>query len=233
MKIRITHPAAIKFVSLLAGWVLRLWLGTMQFRFVVEDDRAIPSRLGCRGLYMFWHEALLFPAYTHARRGFAILVSTHRDGELIAQVVRMLRGSAIRGSTTRGGTRAVLGMMRDRRARHLAITPDGPRGPRRRVQGGAVYLASRGRMPLVPLGYASSHCWRAPSWDRMILPRPGQVVWCVAGPPIDIPADADREELERAGEQVQAAMDAVQDRADRLADGRERCVRWRPLADVV
>jgi len=215
---KLSNPIAIKCVSLLASWVIRLWMGTLDIRFQVDDPAADPFRTKRRGLYMFWHEVMLLPAYALANLGFSALVSKHRDGELIAQVVRMLRGGAIRGSSTRGGVAAVLGMMRDRRARHLAITPDGPQGPRRRMQDGAIYLASRGRMPLVPMGFAAAGCWRAPSWDRMVLPRPGRRAVCVIGRPIEVPADANREELDRYRQKAQAAMDEVQDRAERLAE---------------
>ena len=218
---KLSNPIAIKFVSMLAGWLIEAWLRTLNFRFALDDPAANPAELDRRGLYMFWHETLLLPAYTHARTGFAILVSTHRDGELIAQTVRMLRGQAIRGSSTRGGVAAVMNMLRDRKARHLAITPDGPQGPRRVVQIGAIYLASRGQMPLVPLGYAVSDCWRVPSWDRMILPKPGAAAWCVAGTPIRVPVDATREQLEAYRRHAQDAMDDVQRRAERLAAGQD------------
>jgi len=222
---KLSNPIAIKTVGLLASWVIQAWMRTLSFRFALDDESAHPDRLGCRGLYLFWHETLLLPAYAHARDGFAILVSTHRDGELIAQTVRMLRGQAIRGSSTRGGVAAVMKMLRDRRTRHLAITPDGPRGPRRQVQMGAVYLASRGGMPLVPVGYAVSDCWRVPSWDKMILPKPGAAARAVAGEPIRVPADATRDQLEAYRDRVQAAMDDVQRRAERLAAGRDRQTR--------
>ena len=211
------HSIAIAFVGLLGSWVIRLWIGTLRFRFVLDDPASNPAVSPRRGLYMFWHEALLLPAYTHARRGFSILVSKHRDGELITQAVRMLGGVAVRGSTRRGGVAALLRMMRQRDRRHLAITPDGPRGPRRVVQLGAVFLASRGRMPLVPVGFAAADCWRAPSWDRMVLPRPGCQARCVLGRAIDVPPDADRRQLEASRCRAQAALDEVQTRAERLA----------------
>ena len=146
-----------------------------------------------------------------------MLVSTHRDGELIAQTIRLLGGRAIRGSSTRGGVAAVMTMLRDRRSRHLAITPDGPRGPRRVIQDGAIYLASRGQLPLVPVGYAVSDAWRVPSWDRMILPKPGAAARAVAGAPIRVPPEATREELETYRQRVQDVMDDVQARAEDLA----------------
>ncbi|NLF30841.1 MAG: lysophospholipid acyltransferase family protein [Planctomycetes bacterium] len=214
---KLSHPIAIKSAALLGAGVISAWMRTLDYRFAVDDPAAHPDVLGERGLYLFWHETLLLPAYAHVRDGFAVLVSTHRDGELIAQTVRLLGGRAIRGSSTRGGTAAVIAMLRDRRSRHLAITPDGPRGPRRVIQDGAIYLASRGRMPLVPVGYAVSDAWRAPSWDRMILPKPGAAARAVAGAPIRVPAGAAREELQTYRQRVQDAMDDVQARAEDLA----------------
>jgi len=219
MKVKLTNPLVVKLVGLLASWVIRLWLGTTQIRFILDDPSSAPQRMKRRGVYLFWHETILFPAYTHARHGIAILVSRHRDGELITQVVRMLRGRAIRGSTTRGGAAALRGMMRDTRSPHLAITPDGPRGPRRVMQIGAVYLASRAGMLLVPVGFAARDGWRVPSWDGMIVPKPGRPVGVVVGEPIDVPDGLDREGLQRVRRRVQAAMDDVQRRAERLAAG--------------
>ncbi len=219
MKIKLSHPVAIKFVALLASWVIRLWLGTLQYRCVMDSPEGNPNAPRRRALYMFWHETMLLPAYTHARTGFSILISTHRDGELIAQIIRFLGGGAIRGSTTRGGAAAVIGMLRDRRARHLSITPDGPRGPRRVLQIGAVYLASRGGMPLIPIGAAVSDCWRIPSWDRMIAPKPGTRARYVIGEVIEIPANLSRDELEVYRQKAQAALDDAQARAERLAAG--------------
>ena len=151
---KLSHPIAMRFASLVLSGVIRGWLGTLDIRtFLAEgtDPLGVPKRI-----YLFWHEMMLLPAYAYARMGIATLISRHRDGELIAQVVGMLGGQAIRGSTSRGrdrgGAAAVRELLRPRRHRHLCITPDGPRGPRRVVDVGAVYLASRSGMPLVPVG---------------------------------------------------------------------------------
>ena len=123
-----SHPVGVKILGFLVGAIFRLWMRTLDYRFVMRAGASNPPWAEKPMLYVFWHEMLLLPAYTHARRGFAVLVSTHRDGELIAQVLRMLRCRSIRGSTTRGGVAGVLGMLRDRGGRHLAITPDGQLG---------------------------------------------------------------------------------------------------------
>jgi lysophospholipid acyltransferase (LPLAT)-like uncharacterized protein len=185
----------------------------VSFRFVMP---AGPVAAGPK-LVLFWHENLLFPAYTHAPLGVPVLVSQHRDGELITQVLRMLRGRAVRGSTTRGGAAALRRMARLGRLGSLAITPDGPRGPRRKLQMGAIFLASRTGMPIVLTGMAYSRCWRVGSWDRMAIPKPGAVGICITDEPVAIPPELDREGLERWRQRVEGMMVDLQHQAERLA----------------
>jgi lysophospholipid acyltransferase (LPLAT)-like uncharacterized protein len=159
---------------------------------------------------------LFLPAYTHVQAA-TVLVSRHRDGELIAQLLRMLRGHAIRGSTDRGGVAALRQMMRHSRYRHLALAVDGPRGPRRVIPPGAIYLASRTGMPIIPVGMAYSACWRANSWDRTAVPKPFSRARLVLAGPIEVPPDAGRDAIESRRLHVQAVMDQVQSRAESLA----------------
>jgi lysophospholipid acyltransferase (LPLAT)-like uncharacterized protein len=234
---KLTNPALITCVSWLASGLLRAWLGTLDIRVRYDEPDSDPVRTSRRNLYLFWHEIMLLPAYTHARFRIAILVSRHRDGELIAQIVRMMRGVCVRGSTdrgkSRGGATAMREMIRRAGAQHLAITPDGPRGPRRQVQGGAVYLASRTGMPLVPSGFAFEDPWRAGSWDRMALPRPFRRARGIVGKALEVPPDLDREGLEAYRVLAQKAMDEIQDRAERAARGEPTQDRYLSLEELV
>jgi len=215
---KLSHPVAIKTVALLASWWLRTWFSTLDIRSVFEDPGVAPQRTARPHMYLFWHENLLIPTYLHAHEGVAALISNHRDGELIAQVIRMLRGGAVRGSTTRGGAAAVRRMLRVGRGTHLAITPDGPLGPRRVAQPGAVYLASRTGMPLVPTGISYHAAWRVRSWDRFAVPHPGSTVRFLIARPIDVPPDLDLAGIERYRTILQAALDRAQARADDARD---------------
>ena len=215
---KLSHPAAIKSAALLVSLAVKAWFATLTPRVSIDDESVEPTHSKQPTLYMFWHEMMLVPAVNWAKTRIPILASEHRDGELIVQIVRMLGGTAIRGSSNRRGDRALREMLRHAKHGHLAITPDGPRGPRREVQMGSIYLASRGGLQVVPLGFAFSHCWRAGSWDRMALPKPLGIVQTVSGSPIVIPPDLTRAELEPYRRQVQAAMDDVQGRADRLCE---------------
>jgi hypothetical protein len=129
MKIR--HPWLIRFLAFVAAWLVLCWICTLRHRLLVVDGREHPADARHeRYLYAFWHEALLLPALFRARIHFRI--SQHADGEFIAHVCRHLGAGVVRGSTTRGGGPALMEMMRWSRRTHLGITPDGPRGPRRR-----------------------------------------------------------------------------------------------------
>lgn len=217
MKIR--HPFLFKLIGFLGSLFIRLWMRTLHYRYNIADPRIdIRYRRGTeRYIYALWHEVMLFPVHLGTGLGVHILVSQHSDGEIITQIAERLGFRAIRGSTTRGGARAVLELLEMAERSHVAITPDGPRGPRRRVQGGLIYLASRSGRPIVPLGFAAVRGWRAASWDRFLLPRPYTTVFAVAGPPITISPDLDSATLEQYRQQVEHAMLECTDTAERAA----------------
>lgn len=223
MRIRLNHPAVLKLVSLLIAWLLRLWLATLEIKFALDERGALP-RPARPTLYLFWHEMLLLPAYTHARQGIAVLVSRHHDGELIAQVVRMLGGRTLRGSTRRGGATAVREMMRRARAGHVAITPDGPRGPRQSISPGALALAKMSGMPVVPFAIGLADFWELPSWDRFRVPKPFSVGVGMLGSPVHVPRDADEEQLKTLAEKLRVELLALEARADAAARKRKQII---------
>lgn len=155
-------------------------------------------------LYAFPHGALLPLSFTHRDRNVRILVSESRDGEIITRITRKLGFDAVRGSSSRGGERAVIRMCAlAREGLDLAITPDGPRGPRGSVGRGVLLVAARAGLPIVPVGVAARAAWRARSWDRFLVPLPFALVWVVYGPALRIP---DAGEGTAARERVHAAI---------------------------
>ncbi|MCI0376090.1 MAG: lysophospholipid acyltransferase family protein [Gemmataceae bacterium] len=214
MKLR--HPGLIGLAALLAAWLVRVWLGSVRIRIFSPDGRRHPADATKeRFLYIFWHEALLLP--TTQRAKVKILISQHADGELIARACKHLGFGVVRGSTTRGGMAALLELAHAVRSSHLMITPDGPRGPRRRLQAGAIMLASVTGVPIVPFGAGCTRAWRVPSWDRMLLPCPWTTVCAVAGRPIQVPPRLDREGIERYRRLVEDAMHRVTEAAEHWA----------------
>jgi lysophospholipid acyltransferase (LPLAT)-like uncharacterized protein len=216
MKLR--SPWAVRSIALLLAWLIRWWMSTLRYRvFIVGGERhpADPRKQPC--IYAFWHETLLFP--TVFRVPVRMLVSQHADGELGAQACRFLGFGTVRGSTTRGGGQALLELKRQRRDSHLAVTPDGPRGPRRRVQLGLILLASLTGLPIVAFGVGYSRAWRARSWDRFAVPMPWSEARAVAAPAVQVPARLNRAGLEQYRGLVEERFLAVTDAAERWARG--------------
>lgn len=160
----------------------------------------------------FWHARILMMPYAHPGWNGAMLISEHRDGAFIADAVRLMGIESARGSSTRGGARALLEMIRTaREGRPLGITPDGPKGPREVVQPGTVQLAKKTGMPLRAVCYATKRCWRINSWDRFYIPKPFTRGVIVYGDPLFVASDAD-DEVSLA--RIQQAMDSAQKVAD-------------------
>ncbi len=144
-----------------------LWLRTIRVRFCGADAFFDPV------VYLFWHNRLFPLIFTHRRRGVVVLVSTHKDGELVAGVLRIFGFGLARGSATREGGKAVRAAIEGiRRGNSVAITPDGPRGPRYEFKEGAWRLATGLKAPILYVGVAYSSYWELGSWDRFMIPKP-------------------------------------------------------------
>jgi len=177
---------------------------------------------GNRCIFALWHARLLPLVFTHRGRGIAMLVSRHRDGQLITRIIERLGFVTARGSSTRGGEEGVMEMLRLAEAGHLlGITPDGPRGPAEKLKPGLVYLASRTGWPVVPVAAAARSAWVFRSWDRFRVPRPFARVVVDYGDPIAVPAGLDGDALELWRSRVERALcehtEAVRRRAEEPA----------------
>jgi lysophospholipid acyltransferase (LPLAT)-like uncharacterized protein len=183
---------------------------------VVPTSRVPP---GPRIVYCIWHEYLLYPAAKFGNPDLSVLISKHTDGQLLGSLIQAMGMGMVLGSTNRGGIEAVRQLITgDDVRRHLVITPDGPRGPRRVVQPGIVYVASRAGMEIVPIAVGYDRPWRAKSWDRFAVPRPCTRAKMVSGLPITVPPKARSEELEHYRLRVQAEMDRLTVSAERWAE---------------
>lgn len=172
----------------------------------------VRARRAARGgppgtIYVQWHSRILLSASTQSRRGLHVLVSRHGDGEYIARAIERLGFTTIRGSTTRGGAAALLELVRTLESGgDVAMTPDGPKGPRFQVQQGCVVAAMKARAPIVPVAFECSRAKRLRSWDRFLVPWPLVKVAIVAGDPIEVPADLDESGLDAWRAKVQSAL---------------------------
>lgn len=162
-----------------------------------------------------WHGKSLIPGYFFRKRGFWVVISHSRDGEVQNTVFSKLGYQVIRGSTGRGGVRAAVEAIRAlRKGGNMAMTPDGPRGPSGVVQGGVMLMAQKSGAALVPVGISAKPRWLAPAWDRYMVPWPFARAVFLFGDPIYVPENASEErveelrlELERKIHEAEAAAE--------------------------
>jgi lysophospholipid acyltransferase (LPLAT)-like uncharacterized protein len=163
----------------------------------------------------FWHQRLLMMPFFPRPGKTGMLISQHRDGEIIARLIRYLGIDSVRGSTTRGGLSALRGMVRFyQEGGNLAITPDGPQGPKDVVQPGVIELARLTGSPIFPITYGASGKRSLPSWDRFIIPLPFCRVVFIWGEPVWVPPDTKREEMEEKRLLLQDRLGQITEEAD-------------------
>ena len=208
MKIR--SPFLVKTLGLTMACFVRSWIITILYRYMPEAINYDPNQPNFKNryIYIFWHENLLMPAYHYGNPNINVLISNHSDGEMIAQACTHLGFSLVRGSSTRGGIEAIRNMVKLSKAGgHIAITPDGPKGPRGVIQQGVIYLAAKSGLPIIPMGFAYSSVKRAKSWDKFVIPNPFSKVIMVTTPEIHIPADINKDSLQQHLTHVQNEID--------------------------
>lgn len=196
-------------------------MNTLHCRVVYHDPALDPASSLCRGqkIYLFWHEYILFPMYERGHCNLAMLLSRHQDAEIVFQVARHMGFGFIRGSTNRGGVTALRELLRTSQRMHLAITPDGPRGPRRQMSPGPIYLASKLGIPLVLLGFGYDRPWRVRSaWDQFAIPRPFSRGRTIIPPEMFVPPDLSRSELEDYRVRAENEMNRVTCEAETWAE---------------
>jgi lysophospholipid acyltransferase (LPLAT)-like uncharacterized protein len=202
----------------MVGPLLILGLGHTWKVIMLDEDKVRAARKATgKVIYAFWHGRMLGLVFTHRFRGAHILISQHRDGELIAQVTKRLGYIPVRGSTTRGGTEGLFQMAERAREGDLGITPDGPRGPAYHFQMGAVSLAQRTGCPIVPIACSARSRKVLKSWDGFIIPFPFTTLIVVHGDPIQVERHCDEEGLEAKRKEAEEALRAATVQADRFA----------------
>jgi lysophospholipid acyltransferase (LPLAT)-like uncharacterized protein len=190
-------------------WFTRGLMGTLDYRAAFYDETVDPvhPRFAGPAIFLFWHEYIPFLFYLRGNCHIAMLLSRHQDAELLSRAAGHMGFQTVRGSTNRGGVGALRGLFRRSRNRmNLAITPDGPRGPRRRLAQGPIFLSAKLQIPLVAIGLGYDRPWRMPTWDQFALPRPFCRARAVVSPRLQIPAGLDRAGLERYRQQVERLL---------------------------
>lgn len=202
-------PWRSRAALLLGKGLLHVLARTWRFRVinggVIRDLRAARRPF----IFSLWHGHLLPLLWFHREQRIKIVISEHRDGELIARTAESLGYGLIRGSTTRGAERALLSLVRELEAgREVAITPDGPRGPAAKFAPGALIAAQRSGSPIVPIAASADRAWRLRSWDRFMIPMPFARVTVAYGAPATVVASTARAAAEE-GPRFEALMNAA------------------------
>jgi lysophospholipid acyltransferase (LPLAT)-like uncharacterized protein len=217
--VKLTTPFAIGCWSLVSTATIRQWMGTLDYKVDFGDPTVDPVHPACRGakIYVFWHENILMPLYLRGHGNISMLLSRHMDANILDRVARMMGFGVVRGSTFHGGSVA-LRELADRAAKgNLTITPDGPRGPRRRLAAGCVFLASTLGIPIVAMGMGYDRPWRLRTWDRFAIPRPWSRARGVVSRAIAVPPNLDRDALERHRVGVERLLVHLSDEAEAWA----------------
>jgi lysophospholipid acyltransferase (LPLAT)-like uncharacterized protein len=165
----------------------------------------------------FWHGRILPATFYFRRRGIVVITSENFDGEWIARIIERFGYGTARGSTSHGGRKAMLQLVRDmRQGKSAGFTLDGPRGPARIAQPGAIWLASTTGNPVLPFHLEASRYWSLTSWDRTQVPKPFSTVALVIGEPMLVPSGAGEEDLERSRIELQVRLRTLEERAIEL-----------------
>lgn len=170
------------------------------------------SCIGC-----FWHGrmAMIPFMWRWPHKKIVALISAHSDGMMVARTFKRLNVDYVSGSTNRGGVRAFKALMDVLNRRDVvAIIPDGPRGPARKLSEGIILLAKHSGQPIVPIAYASSRFITFNSWDRFQLPLPFSRGVFIYGDPIFVPQNGSVEEMETHRLQVEQAITTLEQEAD-------------------
>lgn len=209
-----------KFVGWFGPWlayrIIRLLGWTMRFEVVNPHiqksfvDRGVPY------IGAFWHDRLLMMPLGYGGKALSFLVSPHRDGQIIGRSLKKFGLHPIYGSSHKDGSSALKEMVKTiQNGSDVAIVPDGPRGPRHRLQFGVIELARRTGSPILPLSFSASKKKFFRTWDRFLLPYPfsrGVFIW---GDPIYVDRNGDRDYLEKMRLLVERQLNELTEQADR------------------
>ena len=201
-----------------AGYPVFASLGAT-YRFQVEGSEHLESVLasGRQPILAFWHGRILSGMIYFRDRGIIVITSDNFDGEWIARIIQRFGFGTARGSSSRGGQRALIQMKRDMaNGKPVAFTLDGPRGPARVAQPGAVYLAKITGNPVVPFHMEAERFWTVHSWDRTQVPKPWSRISLVIGEPFEVPSDTDAAGIDCASRELERRLADLEQRALRL-----------------
>lgn len=206
-------------IGLLGSSILKLWFSTIRSHQIglehLEEGRGDSWK---PVVMAFLHGRLLGNCWNNRGQGACVMVSQHKDGEIITRINRYLGYTAARGSSTRGSLSAMKAILRAiKENRDLAFTVDGPRGPSGVVKNGVIYSSSRTGCPVIPIAAGYSSCWKLNNWDRFQIPKPFSKMAVVYRPPLQVPPATDSEQIELWREKIERSLEEASKAADQAA----------------
>lgn len=203
-----------KLISSLGYRIVALLGSTLRWKTDGLEHFDAIVRSGHQPVMAFWHGRILPATYYFRRRGIVVITSENFDGEWIAGIIERFGFGTARGSTSRGARKALLQLKRDMAAgKPAGFTLDGPRGPARKAQPGAVWLAKATGNPVLPFHLEADRYWTVNSWDRTQIPKPFATVAIAMGEPFVVAADADEAGIEAARVSLEQRLSALETRA--------------------
>lgn len=201
--------------SLAGYWAIRLIGVTLRWEIEGWENHRSIVEAGERIIYTFWHGRIFMATYFWRDRGIVVMTSQNRDGEYIARVIRRFGYGAARGSSSRGGRRALVEMIHEmRRDKDVAFTIDGPRGPRYEAKPGAVWIAAKTGNAIFPFHISPERKWTLNSWDHFQIPKPFSRVLVLMAPPIYVSAEATQQQMDEAQRELQNSLMHLLERGD-------------------
>jgi lysophospholipid acyltransferase (LPLAT)-like uncharacterized protein len=207
-----------RFVLWLVTWVgylaIRLIGPTLKWEASIEDGGP-PTTMPDPCVYVFWHRSVFSATWYYRQRRIAVMTSSSFDGEYIARIIEKFGYGAVRGSSSRGAVRALLGMHTEVEAgRTVAFTIDGPKGPLYVAKPGPVLLARNTQVPIMPFYIAVEEGWVLKSWDRFVIPKPFTRAHVRVGRLIYVPKETGSEQSQQLHAEMQAGLDRVREYAE-------------------
>jgi hypothetical protein len=206
----------VALIASLATPVLRALGATWRWRVEGEERLRDAERGGGHGIHAFWHGRILHGTLYFRDRGIVVITSENFDGEWIARIIHRFGFGTVRGSSSRGARKALLQLVREARARPTAFSVDGPRGPAKVAQPGAVWLSKATGNPVVPFHLEAARHWSLRSWDRTQIPKPFTTIALAFGEPFTVPREADEETLEQYRQRLERELGAAEHRCHEL-----------------
>lgn len=213
------RPRLLAFIV----WSIARVIGlTLRLRILNFEQVLARARQGKGAVLVTWHGRSFIPANVFRGRGFWAIISLSRDGEIQNHIFRRFGFRIIRGSTGRGGIRAALeAARRVSEGGILAFTPDGPRGPSRQVQPGALFIAQKSGCPIIPAGVSAYPRASLPTWDHYMVPLPFARGVFIFGEPVEVPEGIDEQQFEQLRQKVEEAINVLEAQAEQMVRARQ------------